>query len=554
MIDLELREHKMLVLSNVNLDLVNKELMKTLKVHQTDGYGQWVQYALDTRKTTDLDLDSVFVILDGNELVRYDSEIQNIEYDNIFNYLQLIVKNNPTLPIYISNIDLYPRHISSGDSEPIERTLMQEWDDRLKNLLVGYNNAHLFDLRLVIEQYGRDFFYSSKMWYMASCPYNMKAINTLGQAIIKKVRQQLAIRKKVLVLDLDNTLWGGVVGEDGLEGIQLAESSVGAIYKDIQRRIKELKDLGALLTIASKNNEADVLKVLENHPHMILREDDFVAISANWNPKATNIMDMAQKLNLGLDSFVFLDDNPVERESVKLTIPQVTVVDFPNDIANLPNTINQIADEYFYIHRLTKEDADKTDQYKQEAERQRILDSASSIEEFLQTLEIRIVLEKMKESQINRVAQLTQKTNQFNLMTARYSVEQLQEYVNDKSNQVYVASASDRFGDSGLILVLMISIGGKIARIDNFLMSCRVMGRYIEDAVIDSVEKRLIEAGVDKIEVVYKKTEKNEPVRELMERLDYQCTYSDNVKKNYYRELDDTIKSRKLLFTPEWRE
>ena len=551
-----LEKKKLAILSNVNLDLIIQSLKKEYNIFEQEGYGQWIQYMIDSNRIKEFAPLAVYLVLEGNALFEGFNDENEIkeEIKKTFNYIKKLSIENSGIPIYISNIDIQPKKIIKGDSIRPEYRIMDFWEEQLEGCLAKIQNLHLFDLRTLIATTGREVFYSDKMWYMGSIPYSIKGMNCIENRIKDLLEKQYLIRKKVLVLDLDNTLWGGVIGEDGLEGIQLSNSLIGAVYRDTQNRIKELTEMGVLLTIASKNNETDVLNVLKNHPQMVLRENDFVAIYANWKPKSNNIVDMANKLNLGLDSFVFLDDNPVEREEVRLALPQVTVSEFPKDISNLPATIRKIADKYFFASRLTDEDLSKTVQYKQEAKRQKALEVADNMEDYLKSLQINILIEEMKESQIERVSQLTQKTNQFNLLTARYTLEQLIEYVNNKNNSVFVANVSDKYGDSGLVFVLMISKTEKIAQIDNLLMSCRVMGRYIEDVIIDEVENALIREGIEEIRANYIATERNSPVAGLMERLGYEAISNEDGKvKNYKRVLGKESLERKLLFKAKWK-
>ena len=551
-----LEKKKLAILSNVNLDLIIQSLKKEYHIFEQEGYGQWIQYMIDSNRIKEFAPLAVYLVLEGNALFEGFNDENEIkeEIKKTFNYIKKLSIENSGIPIYISNIDIQPKKIIKGDSIRPEYKIMDFWEEQLEGCLAKIQNLHLFDLRTLIATTGREVFYSDKMWYMGSIPYSIKGMNCIENRIKDLLEKQYLIRKKVLVLDLDNTLWGGVIGEDGLEGIQLSNSLIGAVYRDTQNRIKELTEMGVLLTIASKNNETDVLNVLKNHPQMVLRENDFVAIYANWKPKSNNIVDMANKLNLGLDSFVFLDDNPVEREEVRLALPQVTVSEFPKDISNLPATIRKIADKYFFASRLTDEDLSKTVQYKQEAKRQKALEVADNMEDYLKSLQINILIEEMKESQIERVSQLTQKTNQFNLLTARYTLEQLIEYVNNKNNSVFVANVSDKYGDSGLVFVLMISKTEKIAQIDNLLMSCRVMGRYIEDVIIDEVENALIREGIEEIRANYIATERNSPVAGLMERLGYEAISNEDGKvKNYKRVLGKESLERKLLFKAKWK-
>jgi len=539
------------ILSNVNLDLLKRQLEKEHEVYIPDGFGQWIQETMiPNNKLIAFNPNAIFLLLDGNALIEgiTDPSEAETELRAAISHCERLAKNYTTVQIFISNIDIKPKSILSGDSIRPEHAFLAIWEKQLNELIQKIPNLHLFELRLLIENIGRDNFYSDKMWYLGSMPYSMKAVKLLAQSICDKLQNHSKTRKKVLVLDLDNTLWGGVLGEDGENGIQLSRSNIGAAYRDAQIWIKELARTGILLAIASKNEKDDVLHVLEHHPMMVLKPDDFVAIYVNWNSKSQNIADMAQNLNLGLDSFVFLDDNPVEREAVRLALPNVTIVDFPHDITKLPQTIQNIANDYFYISRLTSEDLAKTEQYQQETKRKAMMDTAASIEEYLRSLQIDITLQEMQEEQLERVSQLTQKTNQFNLTTKRFTPEQIIEYRNTPGNHIYVANVSDKFGDSGLVLILMVSQNKNIGHIDNLLMSCRVMGRHIEDAVVDAVERHLYSIGVTKITADYLPTPKNTPVKMLMERLDYTVSDVDDEIKHYTRNLKAEATQRVLLF------
>jgi len=548
---------KIAILSNVNLDLLIQALSKHNEVYHQAGYGQWIQEAINpSDHLRSFNPEAIFILLDGSALLDGIDSINEAKQEmiNAIHYCENLASLFSSTMIFVSNIDIAPKEIIAGDRIRPEHNLMNFWENELENCIHNNTNIHLFDLRLLIEEFGRHNFYSDKMWYMGSIPYSIKGISGLADAIMMKIQAHTSTRKKVLILDLDNTLWGGVLGEDGFDGIEISRSLIGAVYRDTQLRIKELARSGILLAIVSKNDRDDVLHVLDEHPQMVLRSKDFVCIYANWDSKVNNIVNLANTLNLGLDSFVFLDDNPVEREAVRRALPEVTVVDFPKDVANLPGTIQKIAERYFFAARLTKEDVLKTNQYQQEIKRQAALENVLSIEDYLVSLQIKVVLEEMKNEQLERVAQLTQKTNQFNLVTRRYSAEQLIAYKEKKDNHIYVATVSDRYGDSGLVFVLMISENGDKAKIDNLLMSCRVMGRYIEDAVIAAVEEKLMEKGITQIAAQYIPTEKNKPVKDLMERLDYQLVSTDeNNIKTYIRYLEKECSQRKVLFEVKWR-
>lgn len=544
------------VISNVNLDLLRQTLSKDNELYIQEGYGQWIREAINPSEPfKKFNPEAIFVLLDGTALLEEINSVDEVEQElqMAIRYCMQLATIFSSIPIFISNIDIAPKKIIMGDRIRPEHYFMNFWENLLEQCVNDKANIHLFDLRAIIEEYGRGNFYSDKMWYMGSIPYSVKAISCLSDAIRLKVKCHSTMRKKVLVLDLDNTLWGGVLGEDGFDGILISRSLLGATYRDTQLRVKELADSGILLAIVSKNDESDVRRILTEHPQMVLHVDDFVAIYANWDAKAHNIAKLANTLNLGLDSFVFLDDNPVEREEVRMALPGITVAEFPGDVSNLPSTIRKIAEKYFFTARLTKEDLSKTYQYKQEIKRQVALNNALSIEDYLLSLQIRIVLQEMQDAQLERVAQLTQKTNQFNLMTSRYSTEQLIAYKAKKSNYIYVATVSDRYGDNGLVFVLMVSVNEDKAQIDNLLMSCRVMGRHIEDTVITAVEEELRKNGIKQIMARYIPTAKNKPVVNLLERLDYQLINTDmNNIKYYNRYLEEECHQRKVLFDVKW--
>lgn len=547
---------KIVILSNVNLDLLNKALSKHHEVYEQEGFGLWIQNLINpSNEFKNFSADLIYVVLDGNALIEDSSnkEDAEIELSNKFKYLKKISENFPSASVFISNIDICQKQIIPGDIIRKDSTLMNFWEDKLSQLIINNSNVHLFNIKNIIETIGRKNFYSDKMWYLGSIPYSMKAITALCDKINDSAMRHINTRKKVLVVDLDNTLWGGVLGEDGIEGIKLSRNLIGAAYRDTQKRIKELAEMGVLLAIASKNNEDVVIEALDKHPQMILRSDDFIAISANWNPKEKNIAEIANTLNLGLNSFVFLDDNPVEREAVRQALPDVAVVEFPKDISNLPKTIQKIANEHFFTYNLTNEDKNKTKQYKQEVSRQVALNNSDSIEGYLKSLNIEIIINKMDKTQIERVSQLTKKTNQFNITTRRYTVENIIEFISQENNNIYVGNVTDKYGDSGLVFIVMITINKDVASIENLLMSCRVMGRYIEDSIIDSIERKLEKIGIKRVNAKYITTSKNKPVENLMDRLDYELISNNREEKVYQRILTENCSKRKVLFEPKWR-
>ncbi|MDR1377173.1 MAG: HAD-IIIC family phosphatase, partial [Synergistaceae bacterium] len=390
---------------------------------------------------------------------------------------------------------------------------------------LGKLGVPVLDLPELAAEIGRERFYSPKMWYFGSLPFSRQGELLLAQEILRVEKAIRGERKKCLVLDLDNTLWGGAVGEDGVEGIALASFGVGSQYRDAQRIAKELAGQGVLLAIASKNNLEDALRPFKEHPHMLLKEDDFVKIKADWNPKPANIQAIAQELSIGLDSLVFVDDNSLEREAVKMALPAVAVPDFPGDTAQLPAFMKQVARTYFTALRLGEEDLKKTEMYRTEAKREAARSDHLSLDDYLASLDMKLNFYRLgpgNAEEIARAAQLTQKTNQFNLTTRRYTEADVTAMVNDRRVRVWVAELSDRFGDYGRICLAIARLNAPEAVIDTFLMSCRVMGRGVEDAVLGCVERALAAEGAAAIRGEYRETNKNEPVREFWNKMGYE--------------------------------
>ena len=324
-----------------------------------------------------------------------------------------------------------------------------------------------------------------------------------------------------------------------MEGICLDAAHQGAIYRDAQREIKKMQTQGVLLAIASKNNSQDVRAVLREHPHMILREDDFAAIYADWNPKWDNVRRMAEELNLGLDAFVFVDDNEAEREGMKIHAPQVAVVDFPSDVTRLADCMREVYEEYFWSFHLTREDLEKTVQYRQEKLRRSEQQAAASYEEYLKSLQTNIRLAEVTEETKMRAVQLMNKTNQFNVCTLRMDELQLERYQREQNGRLLMAEVSDKYGSSGWVAEFLYHIDKTTAVVDNFLMSCRVMGRCIEDAIVEEILRKLFTQGVTDVRAFYYKTAKNQPVEHLWDALGFACVSEDENEREYALSLEE---------------
>jgi len=348
-------------------------------------------------------------------------------------------------------------------------------------------------------------------------------------------------RKKCLVLDLDNTLWGGILGEDGIDGVKLGGDYPGNAFRDFQANIKMAANAGVMLAVCSKNNIEDVKEMWAKHPENILRENDFVCIKSNWDDKAKNIAEIAQELNIGLDSFVFIDDNPRERERVKTELPMVEVPDFPDQPFELFDFFTKIYSDFFQIHRLTNEDSKKTKQYKENTLRNQLKNSIGSIDEYIKNLNIELSI--FVNSNISRVAQMTQKTNQFNLTTKRYSESEINNFI-ENGHYIYSLGVKDKFGDNGITAaaIVLLNKHNNSADIDSYLLSCRILGKNIENIFLKYILNQLYDRGIINVTAKYSKTKKNSQTTSFYENNNFDIVGQSKGEKSYICRLNKQFK------------
>lgn len=338
-------------------------------------------------------------------------------------------------------------------------------------------------------------------------------------------------RKKCLVLDLDNTIWGGILGEDGIEGIQLGNNYPGNAFKSFQRLLHEAAKCGVLLAVISKNNEDDVWEAIDRHPDMELRKSDFVAWRINWKDKSSNLSEIAEELNIGTDSIVFIDDNPVERNWIITSKPEVVVPDFPRQPYQLISFFHEIYNSWFQTYDLTREDQNKLDQYRQNSLRKHSQQGFQNLKDYIASLNISICIKEADSFTIQRIAQLTQKTNQFNLTTKRYAENDISNFMS-QGHKVYSVSVTDKFGDNGITAVcIMTTLSNSQAEIDTLLLSCRILGRSIEFALVKKLLNMAFENGINEVFAFYLPTAKNIQTADFYDRLGFQILESNHHKK-----------------------
>ena len=355
--------------------------------------------------------------------------------------------------------------------------------------------------------------FSQKMWYSAKVPYTNEVFKRITLDIKSLLNAREGKTKKLIILDLDNTLWGGVVGDDGWENLRLGgHDHLGEAFVDFQKKLLKLSKKGILLAICSKNTESIALEAISQHPEMILREEDFSSYRINWNDKAVNIESICEELNIGMQSAIFLDDNINERERIKSSFPEIFVPDLPKDPRMFPSLISSLIE--FDLYSFTSEDRDRKDLYKQrkkENEFRKKELGAVSIEDWLMSLDISVKVESLREVNLSRTLQLLNKTNQMNLSTRRLTKEELVSWADNENNFLWTFRTSDKFGDSGLTGVVSVSIDKRKATIVDFVLSCRVMGKEIENSMLSFVIDFLRPKGVDLLEATLLPTKKNKP-------------------------------------------
>lgn len=405
------------------------------------------------------------------------------------------------------------------------------------NLAATKANIQVVDFGAFLNQYSSSERIDWKFYFLSQMILNPRLAGDFRKWLDEQRRAIALKRKKCLVLDLDNTLWGGVLGEDGIDGIQVDGDYPGKAYHYWQEGIKEIERKGVILAICSKNNQTDV-EALFAAREMSLSLKDFACTRINWNDKATNIREIAQELNIGLDSMVFVDDNPTERELIRQQLPMISVPEWPAQPYELPMFYAQLVNDYFSVYTLTDEDKKKTEQYRQNANRAQAQAQFADMEDYLRSLEMQLTIREATEVTIPRIAQMTQKTNQFNLTTKRYTEDDIRSLL-AKGAKIWTLAVEDRFGDNG-ITGLMILIPESGWSIDTLLMSCRVLGKGIEEAFFKTVISRYEGA----LTAQYIPTAKNEQVADFYDRMGLKLERTnDEGMKEYSAQIEtlDTI-------------
>ncbi len=463
--------------------------------------------------TTASSREDVDALLDG-EFARLQAMWESIE--NKFGCT--IIQNNFDRPNYrlMGNRDIWDYR---GRSNYISRL-----NQRLYDYACTRSNFYINDLDYIAGAFGYEEWNDALNWNMYKYAMARNAIPYVAASVARIIKSIFGMNKKLLALDLDNTLWGGVVGDDGVEGIAVGpEVPSGQIYSEFQNYCKDLKQIGVILGVNSKNDEENALAGL-NHPDGPLKPDDFVSIKANWNPKSENLFAMSQELSLGIDSFVFADDNPAEREIVQQQFPGVAVPVFDN----VENYIRAIDREgYFEVTNFSSEDVKKTDLYKARSQAAAQMASFNDYGEYLDSLDMTAYINPFEKIYVQRIAQLTNKSNQFNLTTLRCSEDDIERYGQDPNYICYSGKLVDKFADNGIVTVVVGERVDSALHMRLWLMSCRVLKREMENAMMDTVVATAKTQGIDTIYGYYYPTAKNAMVKDFYEQFGFTLENED---------------------------
>ncbi len=447
------------------------------------------------------------------------------------------IKAMPRVQLLVHNFEV-PPHSPLG---VLETKQVFGFQESVRALNRGLMEAFHKDNRVFVLDYdgfcsriGKDNVADPKMYYLGDFKLAPRHVPALCREYMGLIKPMAGALRKCIVLDLDNTLWGGIVGEDGFDGIRLGPTPEGRPFWEFQKHLLALFERGVVLAVNSKNNPEEALRVIREHPNMVLREKHFAAIQINWNDKVENMKAIAAEINIGLDSLVFFDDSPVNREWIKKALPEVLTVDLPEDPSLYCQTLLQMND--FNTLQLTEEDQSRGASYASERMRQG-LKKQTSLEDYLKSLGTVLTVEKAGESNLARIAQLTQKTNQFNMTTRRYLEEDIKRFGASASHRVYSFRLEDKFGDLGIIAAVILEKQKSGWRIDTFLMSCRVLGRMVEESILAFMQQLAEKEGDGTLTGEFISTEKNAPARDFYKQQGFKLEKQEGNTQIWHRKI-----------------
>lgn len=420
-------------------------------------------------------------------------------------------------------------------------------NNKLQKEIKGLPYSGIFPMSGLLSRYGSDRAIDSRLKLLADCPFTEEFFLEISEEIRPYLRAIKASVRKVLVLDLDNTVWGGVVGEDGWNGVKIGNDPIGKAFLEFQKAILELYNRGTVLAINSKNNFEDIKEVFQNRSEMILKLEHFASVKANWNDKATNCNEIAKEINVGLDSLVFWDDNPAERMLVGDAIEEVYVANPPEDISSWASFLHNLS--LFDSMNIAEEDMVRGKMYAENRQRNEAEKSSSNLTMFYHSLGLKVTCHRGNEGNLPRIVALLGRTNQFNLTTKRYTESEIRSFIEDENWEVRCYSAEDRFGRYGIVGVGLTKYEDGEASLDSFLLSCRAMGKGIEHAMMADVAACVADKGIRRLNALYRPTKKNVPIQIFLPEIGFHSKNGSDMQKTFSIQLDE-----QKLNNPEYIE
>ena len=501
------------------------------------GYNQYNQEILDEKSQLyKFSPDITFLIIDSrNALGEFFLNPYSISAEErkrfvedksneIINLAKELVKKSKS-KLIISNFNI-PSYSPIGISETKEEFGLHDMIRSLnQNIKIGLSlepEIIIYDLNSFITAFGEQKVFSYKQFFYGDIRISLDCIPYLAEELIGYVTAILGLSKKCIVLDLDNTLWGGIVGEDGFEGIKLGDDPVGRSYVEFQHNLLALNQRGILLAINSKNNFDDAIQVIKDHPNMVLKEDNFACVRINWNDKVVNMKEISDELNIGLDSMVFVDDDPANIEYVNSNLPEISSIHMSAEQCHNNSRSIRSLSSLFNVLKITDEDKTRNKMYLEQRKRSELKTQVGNLEEFLKQMGISVHIKNADDFTIPRISQLTLKTNQFNLTTRRYQEEDIRKFLQNSEKIVGCAQIQDKFGDNGITGAYIINKDNEQQwTIDTFLLSCRVIGRGIEDGILCHIIEKARKDGINQVRGEYIKTQKNKPAENFFENFGF---------------------------------
>tara|TARA_E500000178_G_scaffold356577_1_gene435654 strand:+ start:5595 stop:7256 length:1662 start_codon:yes stop_codon:yes gene_type:complete len=506
-------------------------------------FGEVFAYKKQKKDSKFCDIKIFFI----SDLVDIYLDNKNLSLKKIMDICNLIKRDLSTnkMPflICVSSYE-YFNIIENSKNKNLNEEIKQYFLNYLYKISKKFKNLYIIDIDKIFADYGLKKCFDKRNYHLCRCRLSYFGIEILSKNLKKILDRINKPNQKILLLDCDNTLWGGVIGEDGFDKILISNEGIGFAFYEFQKAVKKLKNQGVIIVLLSKNNQEDVLNVFKKK-NMPLKLDDITAYKINWKEKSSNIIQISKDLNLGLDSFVFWDDNPLEREKVKLNLKQIKVIEPDQDISNWANQLLEF--EGFSRFYVTQSDINKTQQYKQ---RTKFIDNKTKFRnenDYLKSIKLKPTIHELKSKNLDRTVQMFKKTNQFNLSSKRYDYKDIALMKNNY--KFYLISLRDIYGDHGIIgLISLKIVKNNFVFVDSFLLSCRVLGRYLENWILSKIFKIAKKNKSKSIFIEYKKTQRNNITKDFLLKNGFK-KIDNNLNKKYKNFFSSLMDKDSKLFT-----